>query len=82
VARSRKSSEKTKTTVVRTTRVSKPIRPVVDEVTTTTQVRTRPKVEVRRAATLAQALTEPAVAVVKPQTEIVTRKVTRKRRAA
>jgi hypothetical protein len=82
VARKQKSSATTKTTVVRSIRKSKPVRPVVDEVTTTTQMRTRPKVEVRRAATLAQALTEPAVRVVKPQTEIVTRKVTHKRRAA
>jgi hypothetical protein len=36
-----------------------------------TQFVTEPTVEVRRAGTLAQALTEPAVAVVKPQTRVI-----------
>ena len=34
-----------------------------------TEITTEPKVEIRKAATLAQALTEPAVAVVKPETK-------------
>jgi hypothetical protein len=38
-------------------------------VTETRRITTEPKVEVRKAATLAQALTEPAVAVVKPETK-------------
>jgi hypothetical protein len=54
----------------------------VDEVVTTTRVRTVPKIEVRRPGTLAQALTEPAVAVVKPQTRVVERRVRQTRRAA
>jgi hypothetical protein len=35
--------------------------------TETTRIKTEPVVEIRRPATLAQALTEPAVAVVKPK---------------
>jgi hypothetical protein len=54
----------------------------IDEVVTTTRVRTAPQVEIRRARTLAQALTEPAVAVVKPQTQVVERRVRQQRRAA
>jgi hypothetical protein len=38
-------------------------------VTETRQITTEPKVEIRKAATLAQALTEPAVVVVKPDTQ-------------
>lgn len=37
-------------------------------VTETRRITTEPKVEIRKAGTLAQALTEPAVAVIKPQT--------------
>ena len=46
----------------------------------TTRLVTEPEVEVRRAGTLAQALTEPAVAVVKPRTRVakVQKKVTRR----
>jgi hypothetical protein len=50
-------------------------------VTTTTRIKTEPTVEIRKAATLAQALTEPAVAVVKPKTT-ATRTVRTTRRAA
>ena len=46
-----------------------------------TEVVTKPKVEIRRAGTLAQALTEPAVEVVKPETK-VTRVQRRVRKAA
>jgi hypothetical protein len=43
-----------------------------------TEITTRPTVEIRRPATLAQALTEPAIAVVKPETEVSkTRKIRR-----
>lgn len=55
---------------------------VIDEITTKTAVVTRPKVEIRRAGTLAQALTEPAVAVVKPERKAVSRVVSSKRRVA
>ena len=53
----------------------------VDEVTTTTEVETVPKVEIRKPATLAQALTEPATVVVKPEKKARTRTV-RSRRIA
>jgi hypothetical protein len=43
----------------------------------TTRFVTEPTVEVRRAGTLAQALTEPAVMVVKPQTRIIREHKTR-----
>jgi hypothetical protein len=56
--------------------------PVVDHVVTETDVVTRPKVEVRRAATLAQALTEPAEVVVKPETKVVRRVVKSDRKRA
>jgi hypothetical protein len=38
-------------------------------VTETRRITTEPKVEIRKPATLAQALTEPGVAVVKPETK-------------
>ena len=46
--------------------------------TETTEITTKPRIEIRKPATLAQALTEPAVAVVKPETEVSkTRKMRR-----
>ena len=56
--------------------------PTVNEVTTTTEVETTPTVEVRKPATLAQALTEPATVVVKPKKKAVARTVRTKRRVA
>jgi hypothetical protein len=48
-------------------------------VTETRRITTEPKVEIRKAATLAQALTEPQVAVVKPETKArVVRRTTRR----
>lgn len=44
--------------------------PVTDVVTEKTYITTEPEVEIRKPATLSQALTEPAVAVVKPKTKI------------
>jgi hypothetical protein len=44
--------------------------PVTDVVTEKTYITTEPEIEVRKPATLAQALTEPAVAVVKPKTKV------------
>lgn len=46
-------------------------------VTEKTYITTEPEVEIRKPATLSQALTEPAVAVVKPKTRIQ-KKITRK----
>lgn len=56
-------------------------RPVTDVVEEKTYITTEPEVEIRKPATLAQALTEPKVAVVKPKTRV--KKVrTKTRRAA
>jgi hypothetical protein len=44
--------------------------PVTDVITEKTYITTEPEVEIRKPATLAQALTEPAVAVVKPKTKV------------
>jgi len=52
-----------------------------DVVTEKTYVTTEPEVEIRKPATLAQALTEPAVAVVKPK-RMVRKEVARTRRSA
>jgi hypothetical protein len=52
-----------------------------DVVTEKTYVTTEPEVEIRKPATLAQALTEPAVAVVKPR-RTVRKEVARTRRGA
>ena len=41
-----------------------------DVITETTYVTTEPEVEIRKPATLAQALTEPAVVVVKPKSRV------------
>jgi hypothetical protein len=49
------------------------------EIRETTRITTEPKLEIRKPATLSQALTEPAVAVVKPETKArVVRRVTRR----
>jgi hypothetical protein len=45
-------------------------KPVTDVVIEKTYITTEPEVEIRKPATLAQALTEPAVAVVKPKTKV------------
>ena len=52
-----------------------------DVVTEKTYVTTEPEIEIRKPATLAQALTEPAVAVVKPK-RTVRKEVARTRRSA
>jgi hypothetical protein len=49
-------------------------------IVTETDIVTQPKIEVRRPATLAQALTEPAELVVKPETKVVRRTVKAKHR--
>jgi hypothetical protein len=45
--------------------------------TETTEITTEPKVEIRKPATLAQALTEPPLAVVKPETTVSKTRKTR-----
>jgi len=42
----------------------------IDVITEKTYVTTEPEIEIRKPATLAQALTEPAVAVVKPRSRV------------
>jgi hypothetical protein len=49
--------------------------PTVDTIVTETDIVRQPKVQVRPAATLAQALTEPAEIVIKPETKVVSRVV-------
>jgi hypothetical protein len=56
-------------------------RPTTDVVTEKTYVTTEPEVEIRKPATLAQALTEPAVAVVKQKSRVRKTVVSRTRRA-
>jgi hypothetical protein len=72
--------------VSHTTTVEKPVavavetsRPVIDEISEQTVLRTEPDVEVRKPATLAQALTERAEIVVKPKTRIVRKQMKRRR---
>jgi hypothetical protein len=55
------------------------LEPVTDVVTEQTEVTTEPEVEIRKPATLAQALTEPATAVVKPNTKVRRKVIERKR---
>ena len=44
--------------------------PVTEVVTEKTYITTEPEIEIRKPATLAQALTEPTAAVVRPKTKI------------
>jgi hypothetical protein len=53
-------------------------KPITDVVTEKKIITTEPEIEIRRPATLAQALTQPPVAVVKPRTRV--RKTVRTRR--
>ena len=56
--------------------------PTTDVVTEKTYITREPEVEIRKPATLAQALTEPAVAVVKPKSTVRKEVVDRTRRSA
>jgi hypothetical protein len=53
-----------------------------DIITEKTYVTTEPEVEIRRPATLAQALTEPVVAIVKPKSKVRKQVTSRIRRSA
>jgi hypothetical protein len=75
----RKSSSKPRTRVRANRSTSRDVvsidravvpKPVTDVVIEKTYITTEPEVEIRKPATLAQALTEPAVAVVKPKTKV------------
>jgi hypothetical protein len=57
-------------------------KPTTDVVTEKTYVTTEPEVELRKPATLAQALTEPAQAVIKPRSTVRKEVVERTRRSA
>jgi len=57
-------------------------KPVTDVITEKTYVTTEPEIEIRKPATLSQALTEPAVAVVKPKTKVRKEIETKTRRRA
>ena len=56
--------------------------PTTDVVTEKTYITTEPEVEIRKPATLAQALTERAEVVVKPKTKVKKVRTTKTRRAA
>ena len=57
-------------------------KPTTEVVTEKTYVTTEPEVEIRQPGTLAQALTEPAIAVVKPKSRVRKEVVSRTRRSA
>lgn len=57
-------------------------KPSIEVITEKTYVTTEPELEIRKAGTLAQALTEPAVAVVKPKSKVRKEVVARTRRSA
>ena len=90
-AKKSRSHRQKRTTAARTVPI--PIRPdlevevpvpkaTMDVITERTYVTTEPVVEIRRPATLAQALTQPAVAVVKPKSRVRKKVVARTSRAA
>ena len=65
--------------------VTKPVmavraKPITEVVTEKKVITTEPVIEIRRPATLAQALTERAVAVVKPRTRVKVKRTTHTRR--
>ncbi len=55
------------------------LEPVTDVVTERAEITTEPEIEIRKPGTLAQALTEPATAVVKPNTKVRRKVIERKR---
>jgi hypothetical protein len=80
-AKRKKASSKSRTTSVVTIDRAVMPEPVTDVVTEKTYITTEPEIEIRKPATLSQALTEPAVAVVKPKTR-VRREILKTRRRA
>lgn len=79
-------TQKRKRTKVRSRRVpviEVPVpKPTTEVLTEKTYVTTEPEVEIRKPGTLAQALTEPAVAVVKSKSRVRKEVVSRTRRPA
>jgi hypothetical protein len=79
----RKSKKRTsgeETIITESVRTLEVPQPTTDVVTEKRVITTEPEIEVRRPATLAQALTEPAVAVVKNKTRV--KSTVKKRRVA
>jgi len=78
--------QKSKRTKVRSRRVPVIVvsvpKPTTEVVTEKTYVTTEPEVEIRKPGTLAQALTEPAIAVVKPKSRVRKEVVSKTRRSA
>lgn len=58
------------------------LKPSTEVITEKTYVTTEPELEIRKPGTLAQALSEPAVAVVKPKSKVHKEVVSRTRRSA
>jgi hypothetical protein len=73
------SSQRKVVAVHTTTAEPVALKPVKEVVTEQTEVTTEPEVEVRKPATLAEALTQPPVAVVKAKTRVRRRVIERKR---
>lgn len=71
-SRSRQQKAKKSRSRQRTSKAPRrlPAARTIDVITEKTYVTTEPEVEIRKPATLAQALTEPAVAVVKPKSRV------------
>ncbi len=65
-----------------TPKVLEVLKPTTEVLTEKTYVTTEPEVEIRKPGTLAQALTEPAVAVVKPKRTVTKKVASRTRRSA
>jgi hypothetical protein len=79
----RKSKKRTsgeETIITESVRTLEVPQPSTDVVTEKKVITTEPEIEIRRPATLAQALTEPAVAVVKNKTRV--KSTVKKRRVA
>ena len=78
--------QKSKRTKVRSRRVPVIVvpvpKPTTEVVTEKTYVTTEPEVEIRKPGTLAQALTEPAITVVKPKSRVRKEVVSKTRRPA
>lgn len=80
--RKKRSKPRSGTRMAPTKAVIEVPKPTTEVVTEKTYVTTEPEVEVRKAGTLAQALTEPTVAVVKPRSRVRKEVVSRTRRSA
>jgi hypothetical protein len=80
VRKSKKRTSVEETIITESVRTLEVPQPTTDVVTEKKVITTEPEIEIRRPATLAQALTEPAVAVVKNKTRVIS--TVKKRRVA